>query len=466
MMVSIVLCVSCNDWLDVKPSTEKDKQDALGDQAGIRAALIGAYIRMKSTPLYGKEMTWGVVENLAQHWDYEKKSIGEYLNTYDYRASVVEDAMGRLYNNLYKVIADVNSILEILDKKRDVLDKGEYELIKGEAVSIRAYCHFDVLRLFGPVPSNLPSGKVLPYVTTVSLNPNEHVTYKEFTRMLLADLDTAQNNLGKVDLIRKYSIKDLNSTSPQTYGADDAFRGYRQMRMNYYAVIAEKARVYLWMQNQAEALACARLVIDAKDKDGQKMYALGTKQDIALSDYAFSSEHILNLNIYNMSTAVKVKTTFRKARMDLISDLFNVSTTDVRLEKWWEEIEDGNVRKNQLKKYEQVDGMPGLAKNSFPLIRLYEMYLIAMECLPLDEAIELYREMAVTRDFEIVDKIDSRGDLENVLIKEYNREFYGEGQAFYAYKRLNRETILWTSVKGGVETYVIPLPKQELSYSN
>ena len=54
----------------------------------------------------------------------------------------------------------------------------------------------------------------------------------------------------------------------------------------------------------------------------------------------------------------------------------------------------------------------------------------------------------------------------DLLVKEYNKEFYGEGQAFYAYKRLGASTIFWTSVPGSVETYVVPLPKDEAVYVN
>lgn len=463
-LILIVLCLSCSDWLDVKPLTEKDKKEALSDQKGFRNALIGAYIRMKSGALYGREMTWGIVENLAQHWAYESNTVGAYLNSYDYKAMAVENAIGKLYNELYKVIADVNNILEIIDTRKDVFDKGEYELIKGEATAIRAFCHFDILRLFGPIPTEVPAGKILPYVTTVSLIPNFHKTYEEFMQMLLADLDAAEKNLGEVDLIRKYSIKDLNGQTPYLYGADDSFWGYRQMRMNYYAVLAEKARVYLWLKNKTKALEYADKVIQAEDKDGIPMYTLGTKRDIVLYDYVLSSEHILNLNIYNMSTAVNTQTVYHKAKADLLSELFRDASTDLRFEKWWEEFTELSVTKNQLKKYVQNEDMPELAKNSLPLIRLYEMYLIRLECLPLEDAGEVYRKMAVARDFEIADEIHSKEELENILIREYNREFYGEGQAFYAYKRLNRKTIFWTSVEGGTDTYVIPLPRQELSY--
>ena len=53
-----------------------------------------------------------------------------------------------------------------------------------------------------------------------------------------------------------------------------------------------------------------------------------------------------------------------------------------------------------------------------------------------------------------------------ILVQEYNKEFYGEGQAFYAYKRLAVNDIYWAGVPGSVETYVIPLPKNEAAYVN
>ena len=69
---------SCNDWLDVSPETEKKKEEMFSKEAGYRNVLIGAYIRMKSTSLYGDEMVHGTVEMLASHWNNTSKNTKAY----------------------------------------------------------------------------------------------------------------------------------------------------------------------------------------------------------------------------------------------------------------------------------------------------------------------------------------------------------------------------------------------------
>ena len=68
-------------------------------------------------------------------------------------------------------------ILEQIDARQDVFEPGMYEIIKGEALAMRAYCPFDLLRLFGPMPTRTSTGKILPYVTTVGIDYHTHHTY-------------------------------------------------------------------------------------------------------------------------------------------------------------------------------------------------------------------------------------------------------------------------------------------------
>jgi hypothetical protein len=46
---------------------------------------------------------------------------------------------------------------------------------------------------------------------------------------------------------------------------------------------------------------------------------------------------------------------------------------------------------------------------------------------------------------------------------EYRKEFFGEGQAFFTYKRLNaiKASVLWTPTAATIN-YVVPLPLGEL----
>lgn len=458
----ILLCVqmtSCNDWLETSPQTEKDKESVFSKEDGFRSVLIGAYIRMKSSMLYGNEMVCGTVEMLAQHWNNSSKgSKEEFLSKYDYRAAVVESAVGSIYNNLFKVIADVNGLLGEIDAQKEIFSLGNYELIKGEALAIRAFCHFDILRLFGPIPSDISSDAILPYVKVVSNVPNLKLSYEDFISCLEADLEAAENYLMEVDPICSKSILDLNNLST----GDDSFWGYRQMRMNYYAVCAMKARFYLWIGKHSEALRYAKLVIDAKDMKGDKLYRLGTSNDCANQDLTLSTEHVFNINVYNLSSTLGSGKTFEKDKKELAAQLYGNNITDIRFKYMWNEVA-GDVWEPShfyFSKYVQSDKMPMLSRNSIPMIRLYEMYLIAMECSSLEDANKLYSEMCVARDIEAVNIVDKQ-TLKKVLILEYNKEFYGEGQAFYLYKRLNVKDIIYAQIEGSAETYIVPLPKQE-----
>lgn len=460
IIFSTVLSTACSNWLDVSPGMEKEKRDALASQDGIRKVLIGAYIRMKTEKLYGKEMTYGFTECLAQHWQSTSTtSLSGYLKKYDYKAKLVEDMAGDIFNNLYKVIADVNGLLvdDGIDAHKEVLEADNYELIKGEALAVRAFCHFDLLRLFGPMPDKIPAGQILPYVTVVSKNPNAMHSWEEFTSYLLKDLDEAEKYFEKTDPICNLSLEKLNNPASTV---EDRFMYYRQMRMNYYAVCALKARIYLWMGDKKQALKYAKMVIAAKDKEGKPMYRLGNSNDVANLDYTLSSEHIFNLNVYNLESTLGSSKEYQMSKNELFRHFYEKGTTDIRFTNLWEEVTEGYYKKHYLKKYRQTERMPEMAKNSIPLIRLYEMYLIAMECGDLTEANALYKEMCMARNTPQVE-IKSTEQLNKILILEYNKEFYGEGQAFYAYKRLGVEDIFYTTEKGSVDTYIVPLPLQE-----
>ena len=421
----LLLCciTACNDWLEVAPQAEKEEAEMFEKEVGFRNVLIGAYIRMKSNNLYGEDLTYGSIEMLAQHWT-NTDDLGKYLKAYNYEQSVVETKINSFYGNLYKVIADVNGLLNNIDARKEMFEGNNFEIIKGEALAIRAFCHFDVLRLFGPIPTNLPEGTILPYVTTVSIVPNRLVSYNDFTTKLLADLDEAERCLEGNDPILTASIKELSTLE---VAQDDNFLCDRQMRMNYYAVCALKARVQLWLGNKNEALKYAQKVIDAKDPNGNVMFRLGSATDCANGDLIFSSEHIFNLNVYNLSDfKISAANTFY-TNSTALKYFWASETTDIRRGKMWKEVYDNYwwTYYYYMTKYTQATNMPVWAKNSIPLFRLAEMYLIAMECGSIQNANDLYKEVCIARDITPV-TFGSTEELSETLILEYNREFYGE----------------------------------------
>ncbi|MBR0523996.1 MAG: hypothetical protein IJK09_03455 [Prevotella sp.] len=97
-----------------------------------------------------------------------------------------------------------------------------------------------------------------------------------------------------------------------------------------------------------------------------------------------------------------------------------------------------------------------------PLIRLSEIYLIAMETTnDLTEANELYKTYMVSHNVNITTSYESLDMFRSQLESEYRREFYAEGVMFYVYKRLGRTSILWNTSEMGEDQYILPLPESE-----
>lgn len=457
----------CNDWLDVSPRTEVKKDALLETQKGFRDMLTGAYIRLKDNNLYGGEMTWGTIEYLAQHWETTAGTTNNYIQTYNYSASVVKDRFTDIFKTYYKVIADVNSILEEIDGKKNVFTKGNYELVKGEALTLRAFCHLDVLRLFGPMPSgDLPEGKVLPYVKTVTNEVHDYSTYDQFVGLLFDDLNEAEKLLGEVDPILKYSIDDLKNTTVIETELEDDYWGYRQIRANYYGVLALKARLYLWTGDKTNAALYANKVIDATDPSGKKMWTLADGVTVETGDWACASENILGLSVYDLDTKASDNfdlTGKGKYAMEWKFTYYVFNTTesaaDIRFNKQWVKATKDGQGIYICKKYNQPDQSP---RYEIPLIRLGEMYFIAMEAASTSKANELYTEYASRRG---VSKVDLESDRVNKLKKEFNKEFYAEGQMFYFYKRTGATSSLeYVQIKP--EFYVAPLPEREILFNN
>ncbi|MBR0523997.1 MAG: hypothetical protein IJK09_03460 [Prevotella sp.] len=77
---------------------------------------------------------------------------------------------------------------------------------------------------------------------------------------MLTDLDEAERLLKLSDPCVENGLDDSTN--------QDNFLSYRQLRLNFWAVKALKARVYLYTGDTAKAYQEAKAIIDAKDNSG------------------------------------------------------------------------------------------------------------------------------------------------------------------------------------------------------
>lgn len=446
-LIALATMSSCSDWLDVQPSNQTSAGKLFTTEKGFQEALTGVYTLMTKPESYGKEMTYGFVDVIAQQWSSEKyTTTGSYKTSqeYDFEAELSRILIEKIWLAQYKTIANVNDILAFVDDRKGVFEEDGYSIVKGEALALRAFLHFDVLRLIAPNDFALgTSTKYIPYVTEFSKNLTASFTAKEIADKCMEDLTTAIQLL-EVDPI--FTEK----------AASDLYYKNRILHMNYYAAKALQARIYFYMGEKQNALTVAKEVIAAQNA---KRFAWVSK-DTALpsedksKDFTYTTEHIFGLNI--MKLADHIKGSFLAPFTDeLISrknnakvqTLFADATDDYRAKLFSLTYE--------FRKFAQIEDSD--FKDRMPMIRISEMYYIAAEC-STDETDALYYLNEVRSHRGISTLITNYAELNAELFKEYQKEFVGEGQLFYYYKRLN------TKIESSNDkfTFTLPLPRVEI----
>ena len=100
-----------------------------------------------------------------------------------------------------------------------------------------------------------------------------------------------------------------------------------------------------------------------------------------------------------------------------------------------------------------------------PLIRISEMYYILAEASTNEEeALSSINKVLETRG---LDRLTSYEQIPDKLLNEYQKEFWGEGQLFFYYKRLNMPSIpsaLGNDVVMDALKYQMPLPQVETDF--
>ena len=481
LIFSLLTTTSCEDYLTVNPRTQMIRDVLFNDQSGFKDALTGVYIQLKSNAIYGQNLTMTVTEQLVSNWDVTANKLDQKLGLFNYSDAEVDATMTNIYSQEYKAISSINAILGQIDAKKEVFTTtGLYELIKGECLALRAFCHFDVLRIWGPIPSAVPATSSMPpYVTTLGISPNPLITYDQFQTALMKDLNNAEALLKDVDPVMKYSLLDLGrpgSLTQTTFNPSDTYMAYRYLRMNYYAVKALQARASLWFGKKADAYAAAKVVMGALNPDGSTKFRLGTAADMTAKDYALSNEQIFS--IYDFSLNTKYNNLFGNGTLKkgttattVTSQLYGSTGTDIREVNLWVLITQPNQAKTYiLQKYNvpQTAGTGFADLNRIPLLRLSEMYFIAIETTTdATEAQSLWAAFRTARNITVSTLPADPALVQNALTAEYRKEFVGEGQAFFTYKRLNtpKANVLWVPT-AATPNYIIPMPKNEILSSN
>lgn len=476
MCLTAVSATSCNSWLEVEQDDNVMENDLFDDQDGFQMALNGVYLNMNSSSGYGGSLSMTTVDVMAQYYDCSASDhTYGLLQEYAYDQTNVESTFSSIWQSAYQQIANLNAIIEHCDEDGGALHEGYYELFKGEALGLRAMYHFDMLRLFGPLWSNRSAASI-PYVTSSDRTIQPLLSADSVMECVMADLEEAANLLREVDPV---ITEGPRNESGGTEGNDMYYRLYR---MNYFAVQTLRARAALYMQDYTNARSYAVETIEAATRNDMFRLIDASYFSTYTLDHVFEPEVLFAL--YTNQRGDLYDTYFSESNdaRNLLSlaegrltEMYE-NTSDYRAQMYWTQAE--NSESYLFNKYEDetvsanVEDQWERVRYMIPLVRLSELYLIAAECVGLhesnvDEAVEQYlNPLRQARNEIPIEGTISTTQLREYIMDEYIREFVGEGQTFFYFKRNELSSIPNGETAGGTivmdaSRYVVPLPDNE-----
>ncbi len=230
--LSMISVFSCKKLIEIKETDFIDESLALKTVANTEAALIGAYaalgvemdIRMNG--VFSDELKPGefYAAQSTHEWQYTSNDIGIRDN---YTATT----------NYYYVVDRVNRVLRALPLAEAVAptDEALRAKVKGEALFLRAFCHFQLFRYYSG--NYDPAGLAMPYAEEPSLESMPRITMGPYFDKIEADITEAKNLIPN----------DLS----------DIFRATR------LAVVGLHARVALYKRDWPAAIANSTEYINA-----------------------------------------------------------------------------------------------------------------------------------------------------------------------------------------------------------
>ena len=491
----------CNDWLDVSSKTEIPSDEHFSSETGFKDAVIGVYVKMSKPELYGKALTWHVNEFVSQN--YARVSAAPDLNVLDllYDRAPFISYGNSIWKNCYETIANINNVLNYEEKNRSVIAPVVDSLVRGEMLGLRALLHFDLLRMFGK--GNLGNRRELLNTFTIpySLDFNKYapaqVTYEQFLYYLKKDIEEAIEYLYVDPITRREPLSYYQPYVDQAFLATDEYnRGIidRNFRMNYYAAQALYARILMW---ECTPEAKGKALTVAEDLIENAYYSWSYENSVMVknnewwkSDLLFKNEHLFTMAVEKLEE-------------------YQTHTQGTR--NWFDASSPGNtyqvVYLNQSKA-EEIYESPGIGDSDWrfiycllpqgqsrsyyglvklrqhpehtadysrmiPMIRITEMYYIAAECRmeagpdydkskALDYLNTVRRHRGIAQAEELPASLTD-AEVKEEIYKEYRKEFVGEGQIFFYYKRKGMETIPGYNGEMTDLQYQYPMPDDEIA---
>ncbi len=406
-----------NAWLEeAQPSTSTESSEAIKSARDAQYALNGIYDILRGYEYYGARMTYYADvtgEDLLANGD-TKRTAKYYL--FDWNE---DTAPSSLWYQPYRVLRNVNNILDYTNSLSEASLTDELRDIKGQALALRGMAHFDLVKVYGK-PYTMDGGASLGVpIQLVKSEPTSKPsrnTVKEVYTQIIKDLDDAVKLLG----IARNDGKINKFAAQQLLARAYLYTGQDQLAYNHATTLitdaaASKAKYVLWSNADYST-------VWAKD---------------------FTSEILFQLSLTKTEPGPKSKENmgnlmWRSGYDDIVLsndylDLINADPADVRHKIITKYTNSKKVDFYYLNKY---PGNTAAGENpefaDIPVLRLSEAYLIAAEAaVKLTDNLNALKYLnAIVTRANPAKVLSGTVTLDRVM-EERRRELVGEGHRLF-----------------------------------
>jgi tetratricopeptide (TPR) repeat protein len=266
----ILIFASCEDFLDhsvTRSLTDENIGEVIAKKPTALAPFLeSAYRRWGGDGLYARNLFYCLNEQ-AHEFDLDWTGTLGWNEFAQNDMTSTNEMLPGFYTNYYLAINNANLVINLAGKiDQSILSESDKALVnnyKGEALFIRAHCHFDLLRLFGEkgprfggaYPAN-KDAKGIPLITELATADKIYIqrsTVGECYASILADLKESLNLIGDNQIPANTTVRKPGSLDVH-YTKDS---GWAQKP----AVLALLGKVYLYMNNFQEAKTMFEAVI-------------------------------------------------------------------------------------------------------------------------------------------------------------------------------------------------------------
>lgn len=435
--ISLFFCllftIGCEDFLETDgPIDQIPNKNIFEDEASVTAAVTTLYAKLRDEVLLtGNTSGIGVQMGLyADELDYYGQP-GESLETfYSHQILASNQMVSSIWNSSYNLIYLTNGVIEGIENSQTLEESIKNQLL-GEAFFIRAFTHFYLVNIFGDIP----------YIKTTDYVFNSHVSRLEENVVyehVLTDLSDAKNLL------------DVDYVSGE------------RIRANTYVVSALLARVYLYLEQWADAENESSLIIN-----NTTLFNLPLNLEEEFLKNSPSAVLQLKTKMEGFSTTEAMTLTFSSGpppfaslNEDMVAAM---EIGDLRKIYWIGEVTDGSNIWYYPNKYNQ-----GNPLQYSTVLRLSEQYLIRAEARARQNNV-----MGAQQDINV---IRARAGLPDTLattteelleeiLKEKRFEFFTEhGHRWFDIRRFGLAGDILSPIKPGWENtdILLPIPETEL----